>query len=137
MENDSNVVIGKKAWNPSSLKLICFFSLVSSIILYVINFHRLDHPKKFRNTIIGISAFIGMTILALISPVFSWLILLVNTFTAIYLSDRQKEIYKEFINKGGKKASSLLAWILGSCILFVYSLGLECFYLLLKGYSIF
>jgi hypothetical protein len=125
MVNDiKEVSVETKVWNPSTLKWMCIFlSAFSAILLYIINFYKLNHPKKMQFTLFGITATIITMILALLLPegtIFSILILMINIVVAIFFSAQQKEFYNKFIQNGGRKASSFVAWILGIVFLIAF-----------------
>jgi hypothetical protein len=110
-----------RVWNPVALKWICIFlSFYSGITLYIINFYRLKHHKRHKNTFIGISILLTVSVISFITPdhtLVSLLLLLTNVSVAAYFNYQQKELYSEHIENGGNKASAILGWIFGVLIL--------------------
>ncbi|TYQ15426.1 UNVERIFIED_CONTAM: hypothetical protein Cloal_1876 [Acetivibrio alkalicellulosi] len=133
----------KKVWNPTTLKLMCvFLGTFSAMPLYILNFYRLDHPKKQQNTIIGVGVSIitiGLVFIipegTIISLLMFMFMFMFNIGVAIHFSSEQKVYFQTFIENGGKKASSLLAWILGIFILvtFIIIVGIIFIFLEKKG----
>lgn len=110
-----------KVWNPTALKWICIFlSFYSGIILYIINFYRLRHLKKLKNTIIGASVLLIVSVISFITPNYALvtlLLFLTNIIVAAYFNYQQKESFNEHMENGGKKASALMGWVFGVLIL--------------------
>ncbi|MDF2988924.1 MAG: hypothetical protein K0R50_4434 [Eubacterium sp.] len=97
-----------RVWNPVALKWICIFlSFYSGITLYIINFYRLKHHKRHKNTFIGISILLTVSVISFITPdhtLVSLLLLLTNVSVAAYFNYQQKELYS-------------VGWIFGVLIL--------------------
>lgn len=112
----------KKVWNPATLKWICIFlSVFSGVTLYIINFYRFNHPRKNKYLLLGLSILLitGLLTVLVDNGLFKYLIFIVNIGVAIYFSYEQKEVYDNYIENGGEKASSLIAWFFGVIILIV------------------
>jgi hypothetical protein len=132
LETERDYSIEKnKVWNPNVLKWICIFlSAYSGIVLYIINFYRLNHPQKRKKLAIGLSILLPISLISVFIrkyDLITLLLFMINIGLAIYFSDEQKQLFYEHMQNGGQKASSILAWIFGVLIL----LGIIIVYLVL------
>lgn len=110
-----------RVWNPNTLKWITIFlSGITGIILYIINYYRLDHPNKKQKLLLGILFFILLTIVVIALPNFNsvrYVFFGINIALAIYYSADQKNYFTQHIKDGGRKASAWSA--IGLSILFL------------------
>lgn len=123
---DKKILNKKKVWNPTTLKWMCIFLSTFPVMpLYILNFYRLEHPKKQQNTIFGVGVTMITTGLSFVIPVgtiISFIIFMVNIGVAIYFSSEQRAYFLTYIENGGEKASSILACIIGILIFVVLNI---------------
>lgn len=106
----------KVVWSPRAIKYIAIFcTLIPGLVLFSMNYARLEHPKKKTRilALIGItSLFFLVAILTPANPIINYLFLVANIGIAIYFSNDQKVMFENHLQKGGKKASIVIPLVL-------------------------
>lgn len=108
--------VKKGLWNPTSFIIISLlFSFLPAVIMYSINYGRLGQAKK--RTFYLISGFILFILMVFVSMFFNASILKAVTYSinvalGMYMRNDQRNMYDNYINAGGKKASLVLPVIL-------------------------
>lgn len=108
--------VKKGLWNPTSFIIISLlFSFLPAVIMYSINYGRLGQAKK--KTFYLVSGFILFILMVFVSMFFNASIIKAVTYSinialGIYMRNDQRNVYDNYINAGGKKASFVLPIIL-------------------------
>lgn len=110
----------KKLWDPKSFVVLSvFFSFLPAAILGALNHGRLGDTGKKTLYILGFTAlFIALISLSVYTSqsTLKALFYAVNIGIGAYLTNSQKGLYKEHIEKGGKKASFVIPVVI--CLVF-------------------
>lgn len=107
-----DVTNSKPLWNPKSFALVsCLFSFLPAAIMYSINYKRLGVEQKGKKFIIAsiIGLIVTMILLSFLPGTFGNTVAMVlNGAVGANLMNKQLPLYKEFIARGGRKASLFL-----------------------------
>lgn len=117
---------GKKAWSPKGIHWLgWFFSPLPAGITWALNYERLGQPeKKMGAFLVAVFLFSIEVALSFVPDMPRFVMILMNGGSAALYYHTQKNLFKEFVAKGGSKSSFKLP-IVNACafVLLLFGVG--------------